>query len=317
MNKLVDSYYTQIVGTISSNRNIPAQQVKQAIDGAIIPADQAKADGYVDHLVDADGLRDLMKTELGGEVNLQQNYGEKKQDALDFSNPFWLIKLLSPKKETSSKPKVAIVYAEGTIVDGESGGGILGSRSIGSETIRQAMRIAGRDDAIKAVVIRIDSPGGSALASEAMWQAVQRVSEKKPVIISVGSMAASGGYYLAAAGDYIVADPAAIVGSIGVVGGKFVTSDLYEKLGITTTTFSRGRNANIFSSQQPFDERQKRLVRTWMKTLTTSSPPASSKHAAIGSRILTQSHAAESSSPPTPKTSAWWMNSAACNGRLM
>ena len=265
MENLVDAYYRQIVDGISLNRNLPAEKVKQAMDGAIIPAAQAKAEGFVDHLVDADGLRVLMKSELGGEVHLQHDYGNVERESVDFSNPFAIFKLFNQRPAVSNKSKIAVVYAEGTIVDGEGGGGWTGGNSIGSEDIRKAMRMASRDDTVKAVVIRIDSPGGSALASEAMWQAVRHVAAEKPVIISIGSMAASGGYYLASAGEYVVADPAAIVGSIGVVGGKFVTTGLYEKLGISTMTFSRGQNASLFSSAQPFDDRQKRMVRTWMK----------------------------------------------------
>jgi protease-4 len=98
-----------------------------------------------------------------------------------------------------------------------------------------------------------------------MWQAARAVAAKKPLVISIGSMAASGGYYLASAGDQIYADPTAIVGSIGVVGGKFVTKDLFDKLGIGTAPFRRGRNAGLFSSNQPFDERQRRMVTNWMK----------------------------------------------------
>jgi protease-4 len=198
-------------------------------------------------------------------VNVLHRYGMEAREAVDMSNPFALLSALTRKPPESELPKIAIVYAEGTIIDGQGGEGMLGGVSIGSEDIRRAMRIAGRTEDVKAVVIRIDSPGGSALASEAMWQSVRRVAADKPVIISIGSMAASGGYYLASAGDYIVADPSAIVGSIGVVGGKFVMTDLYDKLGITTMTFQRGQNAGLFSSTTRFDDRQKRMVRTWMK----------------------------------------------------
>jgi protease-4 len=98
-----------------------------------------------------------------------------------------------------------------------------------------------------------------------MWQAARRVAEKKPVVISIGSMAASGGYYLASSGEWIVADPSAIVGSIGVVGGKFVMTDLYEKLGITAINYQRGANAGLFSSNERFDDRQRKMIGTWMK----------------------------------------------------
>ncbi len=131
--------------------------------------------------------------------------------------------------------------------------------------MRKAMRIATRDENVKAIVIRIDSPGGSALASEVMWQAVRHAADKKPVIISIGSMAASGGYYLASAGDKIFADPSAIVGSIGVVGGKFVFKGVYDWAGVHTESFSKGKNAGLFSSSQPWDDRQKSMVTKWME----------------------------------------------------
>jgi protease-4 len=150
-------------------------------------------------------------------------------------------------------------------VDGDGGGGLFSEGGVGSDTLRQTFRMAARDENIKAVVIRIDSPGGSALASEVMWQAARRLAAKKPVIISIGGMAASGGYYLASAGDKIYADNTAIVGSIGVVGGKFVLRDLFEKIGLKTETFQKGRNADLFSSNQPFTDRQRTMVTSWMK----------------------------------------------------
>jgi len=176
-----------------------------------------------------------------------------------------LFSLLARKPEVPTGPAVALIYAEGVITDGEGSQGLFGGSSgVASEPMRRAFRMAARDESIKAIVIRIDSPGGSALASEVMWQAVRHVALKKPVIISVGSMAASGGYYLASAGDTIFADPVGIVGSIGVVGGKFVLKDLYGKLGLNTETFSKGRNAGLFSSDAPFSDKQKEMVQRWM-----------------------------------------------------
>jgi protease-4 len=117
---------------------------------------------------------------------------------------------------------------------------------------------------VEAIVLRIDSPGGSAMASEVMWQAARRAAKEKPLVISIGGMAASGGYYIASAGDYIFADPSAIIGSIGVVGGKFVFKDLFAKVGVHTEEFTRGSNAALFSSNQPFTDSQRRLVTNWM-----------------------------------------------------
>jgi protease-4 len=265
LNKLVDSLYEQIVDGIAQSRNLPKDAVKQMIDDTIVPAVAAKDRGFIDHLLDIDELRDLMKKELGNDVDLVYDFGRPQQEPIDVSNPFALLASITKRPEPSNKPAIALIYAEGTIVDGEGEGGLFSDGGVGSAPMRRALRTAAKDDNIKAVVIRIDSPGGSALASEVMWQAARHVASKKPVIISIGSMAASGGYYLASAGDHIFADPTAIVGSIGVVGGKFVMKDLYDKIGLTSTSFQRGRNADLFSESKPFDDRQRRLVTNWMR----------------------------------------------------
>ncbi|HEX8522498.1 MAG TPA: signal peptide peptidase SppA [Tepidisphaeraceae bacterium] len=265
LTKLTQAMYDEIVDGISLNRNISKENVRRAIDECIIRGTLAKERGLVDHLLDQDGLRNLIKTELNEkEMDVVADYGREPRETPDFSNPFALFASMAKRPAPSEKPGVALVYADGMIVDGEGGEGMFGS-AVGAQDFRRALRSATRDDTIKAVVIRIDSPGGSALASEVMWQAARRAAAKKPVIISIGGMAASGGYYLASAGDHIFADPSAIVGSIGVVGGKFVYKDLMEKLGVHTESFSKGRNADLFSSQNPFDERQKKMITSWMR----------------------------------------------------
>ena len=266
LNKLTDALYGQIVQGISSHRHLPSEQVKSLIDQTIITGDQAKERGFVDDLVDEDGLRPLLKKALGKDIDLVADFGRPAREAPDITSPFGLLSLLMHRSEPpTDKPAVAIIYAAGVITDGEGGGGLFEESGVASETMRKAFRAAARDPNIKAVVIRIDSPGGSALASEVMWQAARHCAEKKPVIVSVGGMAASGGYYLASAGDKIFADPSAIVGSIGVVGGKFVYKDLFDKLGIHTETFSKGSNAGLFNSDQPWSERQRTMVTHWMK----------------------------------------------------
>jgi len=268
MTKLAEGLYDQIIDGIASSRKIPKEVVKQTIDETVLQGKTAKTRGFVDHLIDQDGLRDLMAKKMGNDVDLMKDYGKEKREALDFSSPLAAIQSLmkQPEAPENPKPAVALVYAQGVIQDGEVDSlGLFGDGGVGSENMRVAMRIAARDDNIKAIVIRIDSPGGSALASEVMWQAVRRAAAKKPVFISIGGMAASGGYYLAVAGDKIYADPTAIVGSIGVVGGKMVFKDLFEKVGLHTETFSKGRNAGMWSSSEPWTDKQRELVRSWMK----------------------------------------------------
>ncbi len=266
LNKLVNGLYSQIVYGIAHNRKLDAEKVEELIDQSLVTGKAAKKAGLVDHLIDIDGMRDLITKQMGKEIDVVHDYGLAPKEQLDFSNPFALLKLLTQKPQQSDKTAVAVVYAQGVIVDGGGEGSLFSEeQNIGSEDMRRTMRMAARDDSIKAIVLRIDSPGGSALASEVMWQAVRRVAKDKPVIISIGSMAASGGYYLASAGDRIFADPTAIVGSIGVVGGKFVFKDLFEKLGLNTETFSRGKNANLFSSNEPWTDVQKQMVTKWMR----------------------------------------------------
>jgi protease-4 len=267
LTKLADSLYNLITATIAHNRNISPNAVKQIIDDVFLTAKQAKDRKLIDHLVSQDDLRDLITEELHGEINIVPNYAEPQPERLDFSNPLALLTQMGKKPAASNKSAIALIHAEGEIVDGEAEDGLLGGGgNVGSENIRKAFRMASRDDSVKAIVLRIDSPGGSALASEVMWQAVHAAAQDKPVIISVGSMAASGGYYLASAGDYIFADPSAIVGSIGVVGGKFVIGGIFEKLGITTQAITRGANANINSMTEPWTDRQRRLMTNMMKS---------------------------------------------------
>jgi protease-4 len=266
MHKLADSLYQQIVDGISINRNLSKEDVGAMVDDAMVNAQVALDRGLVDHLIDQDGLRPLITKELNvKEIDLLHDYGKPKHEDMDFSNPLSFFAAMSKKPEPSGKPEVALVYLDGVITDGGGGSGLFGGKQAGADDLRKALRTAARDENVKAVVLRINSPGGSALASEVIWQSARRLSEKKPLIISIGGMAASGGYYVASAGDKIYADPSAIVGSIGVVGGKFVMADLFDKLGLATETFSKGKNADLFSNSHSWDERQRKMITTWMK----------------------------------------------------
>jgi protease-4 len=140
--------------------------------------------------------------------------------------------------DDSSTPQVLILRAVGSIGMGEGGGGLLGGdEGIFEKTFVRQVKRAMEDDAVRAVVLRIDSPGGSALASDLMWHALMKLREKKPIVVSVGDMAASGGFYLASTGNEIFAEPTSIVGSIGVVGGKIGLGDALERVGVHVETF--------------------------------------------------------------------------------
>jgi protease-4 len=171
---------------------------------------------------------------------------------------------------THNGPRIALLVAEGEIIDGRSRDGAFGGRSVGDETLIEALRDIADDDDVRALVLRIDSPGGSGDASEAVWHEIRRVRREKPVVVSLGDVAASGGYYLASAGDSVLASPATITGSIGVFGGKLNMLGLYQKLGLNVETVSRGRHAEMFSPWRDFtDEERERFQRQLEQFYTT------------------------------------------------
>jgi protease-4 len=177
------------------------------------------------------------------------------------ANPMMMIAALMQDPVTNTTgPTIQVIHANGAIISGDSefgGGGLMGGgESIGSRTIDEMLDDALNDDNVKGVVLRLDSPGGSALASEVMWQAIRAFGEEKPIVCSVGGMAASGGYYIASACDEILIEPRSIVGSIGVVAGKLNLKGLYDLVGISVHTRSRGPNASLLSSVDNFTEEE-------------------------------------------------------------
>jgi len=146
---------------------------------------------------------------------------------------------------------------------GESSSALFGGGSVaGADTIARGLRHAARDASVRAIVLRVDSPGGVGMAADAIWREVERARKKKPVVVSMGDAAASGGYYIAMNGDAIVAQPGTVTGSIGVFSGKFSMRGLYEKLGLSQETVRRGRNAGLFSTWEPWTEEQRGKIRS-------------------------------------------------------
>jgi protease-4 len=162
---------------------------------------------------------------------------------------------VEPASRRTSLPKIAVIHASGAISTGKSSADLFGGSTLGSETLIQAINKARDDAAVKAIVLRVDSPGGSALASDLIWQALERVD--KPVVASMGDVAASGGYYIAMGADRIFAEPGTLTGSIGVVGGKLALDGLFRKVGITTSVISRGKNSGALSTLSGFSESEK------------------------------------------------------------
>jgi protease-4 len=156
--------------------------------------------------------------------------------------------------------RLALIYAAGEIRLGESRRGGLTGSVLGSDTLVERLRKAGDDDRVKAVVLRVDSPGGSVTASDLIWREVDRVRDQKPVVVSMGDVAASGGYYISMSADRIVATPLTLTGSIGVFLGKIDVGGLYRKVGVNVEVVQRGENAGVMSELQPFTPGQREVL---------------------------------------------------------
>ena len=227
--KYLSSIWGTILEGIHNQRNISVTDLnKYADEISITGSETAKKLKFVDDLKYEDQIIDILKTKTGAGDKLNKiNLSDYIHSDKDME------KILKPKKEN-----VAIVYAEGEIVDGEGN-----DDQIGSETLAKAIRKAREDESVKAIVLRINSPGGSALASEVIWRETVLAEQAKPLIVSMGDVAASGGYYIACNADTIVAEPNTITGSIGVFGLLFNAKKLLKDVGITINTV----NTNTYS----------------------------------------------------------------------
>jgi protease-4 len=262
MEEILDDFYQQIISTIAKSRKLTAEKVTAAIDAGPLTARQAKELGLIDRIAYDDEIETALARQYEGKtLKVTRNYGKKKLDT-DFSGFAGMIKMMEllmgveqPKRKNSN-PKIAVIYAQGMITTGKSQSDFWsGDTAMGSDTMIKAIREANKDASVKAIVLRVDSPGGSALASDLMWHQLELV--QKPFIVSMGDVAGSGGYYIAMGADRIFADPGTITGSIGVVGGKFALEGLFGKVGITTDVISRGKNSGVLSSTSGFTDSER------------------------------------------------------------
>jgi protease-4 len=268
-NWLLDGIYDTMVRLIAEGRGLKPEKVRELIDGGPYRAKGAQEAGLIDAIEPLQQFEAMLKSKYGKDVVFDKKYGQKKHPTLDLSSPFAgfkiLSELLSPtKKKGTGKDAVGIVYVDGPILLGGSEPSLFGGNAARSSEVRRALDEAARDDSIKAVVLRIDSPGGSAVASEIILDATRRVKARKPFIVSMGDIAGSGGYYVACAADTIFADESTITGSIGVVGGKLVTTDMWAKVGVTFKEYKRGKNAGLLTNAEVFSPEERKQMQAWM-----------------------------------------------------
>lgn len=258
---LLDDLYIQIVGHIATHRKLDREQVEHLLAEGFAMSDQelVKA-GLVDQLVSRD-LEEATGEMFGADFAWDRTMGAAGRSAR-MDNPFAALSMLmqGARERPLRRPTIGVLHVNGAIQSGDGGQGMLGGQAAGSRTILRAAATMRDEPRIGGVIVRIESPGGSALASEVIWQAVRDLAQHKPVFVSIGGMAASGGYYIAVAGERIYVSPSSLLGSIGVVGGKFVLGDLYQKLGINVHRRSRGPLGDPFNSVEPFTDAQREVV---------------------------------------------------------
>ena len=243
----VGAIWGKIVEDISMSRDISVEKLNQIADDlATIDAAQLVETGMIDGLIYYDELLSMMKEKMGV---------EEKDDLNSVSLKRYKDAPVKEKKEYS-RDKVAVIYAMGSVVDGNAGEGY-----ISSERISKAIRKARRDKSVKAIVFRINSGGGSGMASDVIHREVLLAAKEKPVVASMGDVAASGGYYIAAPADTILASPGTITGSIGVFGMFPNVRELVtEKIGVSTDVVKTNKNSNILSPLDPLDPEERAII---------------------------------------------------------
>jgi protease-4 len=258
--RMLESLQEQVWRGIAESRKLDAGALDELADRAPLLRDDAVASGLLDRI----GFRDEAYARIAELIGAQ---GDSEEDA---PPRLYLARYAGASRQRlappvpsvpgrRSKPTLAVVTVDGMIVDGRGGPQFLpiGTPTAGGDTIAAALRAAAADDSVSAIVVRVDSPGGAITASETIWREVARARERgKPVVASMGAVAASGGYYAAMAADAILANPATVTGSIGVITGKLVIRDLMGRLGVASDTVRTNANADAWSIEAPFTPEQ-------------------------------------------------------------
>lgn len=263
--RMLESLQDQVWGAVSESRNIERAALDELADRAPLLRDDAVASGLVDRI----GFRDEAYARIAELTGAEDSSPEP--DDVDEKPPrMYLTRYAASARSRLAppvpsfpgrrpKPTIAVVTLEGTIVSGRGGPQFLpfGPSSVGGDTVAAALRELAANDSVSAIVLRVDSPGGSVTASETIWREVKRARERgKPVVASMGAVAASGGYYVSMGADAIVANPGTITGSIGVLTGKLIVRDLKDRLGVRSDTVRTNANADAWSIDAPFTPEQ-------------------------------------------------------------
>ncbi len=255
INSMLDDLYGRFVDTIAQSRHKTPDEVRALIDNAPYSGAKAKEVGLIDDVLYRDDVEKELKKRLGYK-DTDEFVAVRGSEYRD----------VSPESLGLNKgERIAVIYASGDIGSGSSANSPSGEQSIGSDTVAKALNDAAADKTLKAIVLRVDSPGGSGLASDIIWHAVEAANQKKPVVVSMSDVAASGGYYISASASKIIAQPSTITGSIGVVAGKPVMRGFYDWLGISNEYVLRGKTAGMFRETEKFSDEERAKFEAWIK----------------------------------------------------
>lgn len=281
MQELADSTFGNIVAEIAAARGLTPEAVRTSIDRGPFLGQQAVDEGFVDGLLYRDQVYDRVRALARGEGEVgkppapaelaelgtaaDDEGDDEKNDDVDL---LYLHKYAGRADGPWSHgdKEIAVVYGVGAVVRGESQfNPLTGELSMGGESVARAIRNAIEDDDVEAIILRVDSPGGSYVASDMVWREVARArAHGKPVVASMGNLAASGGYFVSMGADKIVAQPSTITGSIGVLGGKMVTREAWNKLGLSFDAVQTSDHADMWSGLVPFDESEWAKFNDWL-----------------------------------------------------
>lgn len=239
---LVDDWYRQFVQNVAVSRNMKPEEVEKMVAGGPYNSDAAPGTGLVDRTGYGEQAHNFVN---------QKNHGSDRRIGLH---------RYLDRTEKITADKIAVIYAVGEIVPGHSSGSPFGDEMMGSSTIAEQFRTARSDNFVKAVVVRVDSPGGVAFSSEVMRHELELTKAVKPVVVSMSDVAASGGYWMAMSANRIIAEPGTITGSIGVLMGKFNLQGLYEKVGLSTDFVATTENSTLEYPFQNFTPAQREIV---------------------------------------------------------
>ncbi len=256
LEQLASSLTGQITEAVAERLAISPAQARMLIDNGPYVAEEAVELRLVDALGYRDEVYDDVRKSAGPEAHLLYLARYQRSRALAER---------ARKLPDRGGDMIALIYAAGPIRRGRSGRGPMSGGAMGSDTVSAALRTAAADPRVRAIVLRVNSPGGSYVASDTIWREVVRARQAgTPIVVSMGDVAASGGYYISMAADAIVAQPGTITGSIGVLSGKPVTTSLLERVGITTDSVTVGAHADMFSTTRPFSEEEWAKINSWL-----------------------------------------------------